>query len=463
MPAVTNLTYLILLIVVLAIATIILLVLRSRKQIAAQQAEAVREKEAIDQARGIPLPPKAVSLRTDASTGDTRTRDGRIMLVLVGTFGENIARYLLTMLARAGLDRAIGSVLLLEFDDGRREQFRQSVPAAFVNKVVFVSGKSGGFGDESQEDVRHGIMRWGPEVLDAVQRVVTLHMRGNEGQEPAIVLTMLGIGGGHSEPGAEVVRQLSHQLPDTRIYGFSVLPVHDKIRSRADEVLRTYEEAGVRGWVIADNLQDSLQNDFGMIAVIAAFISAPRDADAAVEINNALLLILNEAPGHIATLTTYAQSIPGYRFERHPKLPDEFFVYENSVRNKIVTGLDHVRTMPDSLGYPPPVTLPENTSVFDLIVAPIVRDDFKRVEDKVIQGITLSGGTKRNYQLQFASVAMQINPDEPECPLSVIQIRPLADAPQRMKELAAPQPYQYRALPNGTAATELVERGQADD
>ena len=448
--------------VLAAVAAVAVLIYRSRKQIHLRQAAAEREREAIDRARAIPLPAKAVPLRTDASSGDPGSRDGRIMLVLVGTFGESIARFLLAMLARAGLDRAIGSVLLLEFDDGRREQFRQSAPVAFRDKIVFVSGMPGGFGNRSGEDARRVIVRWGPEVLEAVRRVIAVHMLRNEGQEPSIILTLLGLGGGHSEAGAELVRQLSLQLPDARNYGWCALPVHDKLRSRTHQVLASYQEAGVRGWIAADNLQDSVQNDFGMIASIACFISAPRDADAAVEINNALLLVLDEAPGHIATLTTYARSIPAYRMQRHEKLPNEFYVFEDSVRNTVLNGLDLVRTMPDSLGYQVPEALPANTSVFDLVIAPIVRHDFKRVEDKVVQGLELGGGQKRNYQLQFASVAMQIDPEAPECPIAVIQVRPLVEAPARIQELAAPQPYQYRSLPNGSKSAEHIERKPSD-
>lgn len=134
------------------------------------------------------------------NTGDApvvRDRSGRIQLVLTGTFARSMGLRLLRLLDLCGLDGAIGSILLLEADERRRLVFLESVPAVFLDRIEAPSfpAAAGGWSNAGPQEVMEHIDIWGPVVIGGAQRAGERHQRVNRGNEAAIVLVFVSLGG----------------------------------------------------------------------------------------------------------------------------------------------------------------------------------------------------------------------------------------------------------------------------
>jgi hypothetical protein len=380
-----------------------------------------------EQARAATAPPGTVSIsmRGTHPAGD---RSGRIMLLLCGTFAENTGDDLLTLLEGSGLEGAIGSVLLIEADQRRRQRFLESVPATFRGRIVAVEfpGLAGGFGNRTPQAVLAQIGRWGPAVMDGATEACERHQRLQRGEEAALVLAFISQGGG-AIAGTLAVKAIAKQFRMAKFFGFTALPVDDELRRRAEYVLDEYRTVGVHGFVGSDNLGDEVAHDFGMVGTIAGFAAAAEYEDAAVELNNALQLLFGAAPGGLVSYSTYLRTIPGYPVEpRDPAVPARYFVYRNSLLSAIHSGLEEVQGREyhalGGHGLDGRVPL---TSRFDLVLAAVVPEDLRRDEDTVVLGQELRGVDKRNYHLLFAPIATRIDSQRPLCPVAVISLRAL--------------------------------------
>lgn len=426
---------------------------RTRRQRAMDEA-ANHAAALLDAARATPLPEGSAEVRASLRAGRRRVSDGRIMLLLVGTFGENLGQNLLRLLAQCDLAQAIGSVLVLELDTRRREHFLAGVPDIFGPRieVVSFSGLSGGGGNDP-DVVRSQIAGWGPAVVHGAQRVVERHLATQRGEEPALILVVLGQGG-QTPTGLIALDQLRQLLPRAKSYGLTALPVDDLLRQRVSGTLADYRAAGVEGFIVADNLQDELRNDFGMIAAMTAFVDASEHSDAAVEANNGLYLLFKEAPGKLVSYSTALRMIPGYCFQPHPSLPPRYYIYKQTLDAAILTGLDQVdRADHHALGQASNGSVPL-TSRFDLVLAAVVPEALQAHADYIQLGQQMKGIDKRNYHFLAGSIATEIDPDAPRCPVAVVALRALPDGDATLASLTVPSgTVQLTATTTATSAT----------
>lgn len=400
-------------------------------------------------ARNATLPAGSIHVAHQARLA--RDRSGRIMVMLVGTMAEHVGGHLLIVLDQCGLAGAIGSVLLLEGDIRRRQQFLDAVPPSFRSKVVTPDFGSGGFANASPEEVLARITAWGPPVLAGCTEVCDVHQRLNQGNEPALGLTFIS-GGGSAITGTTAVAEIGRTFPAMKFYGFSALPVDDLLRARTPHILHHYREAGVHGFVLSDNLGDVVRNDFGMVAGIVGLTAAAVYADAAVETNNALRLLFPETPGGIVAYRTWLRPVPAFLLEpRHPSVPDRSFVSQKAVIAAIQAGLSEVNANPrfDSLPGASQDSVVPHTSQFDLVLAAVSPDDLKTIEDTINLGTQLQRLDQRNHHLMFAPIVSPLDASRPRCPITVLSLRAVANPAATLNALTAPA---VPALPSGSAA-----------
>lgn len=436
----------------LGTAFVLLLVFAYRRYRADQA-----RKTALTLAMDLPLPEGALSIGVPSTGPVSVDRSGRIMLVLSGTFAENLGSNLLALLARCGLDRSIGSVLLIELDVRRRDHFMAGVPACYHDRIVTASfaGLAGGLANRPPEEVAALIDRWGGPVIAGAERVCEVHQRFNRGEEPALILTFISQGG-QAILGTRALTVITRAFPLAQAFGFTALPTDDILRERVMDVLDSYRAVGVRGFVVADNLVDELRNDFGMIGAIVGFASAAENADAAVEQNNAWYRLYANAPGNLVSFSTYARNLPGFLFQPHPDMPPRFFVYKDSVVSAFLTGLEEVRHRGAAIAGANLSAMVPKTTSFDLVLAAVVPEDLKQDEDAIILARQLKEEDLRNRQLVVASIATEIDPERPLCPVAVVSLRALADGPALLRQItttALPDTWQ---IPLPVATTEAV-------
>lgn len=453
----------------IAIATLVVLVL----------VRSIRHHRALKAAHAAVLPDGTVEITTETHTSLSLTithgtsasatsapalathhdTSGRIMLVLCGTFAEHLGDDLLSLLHRCGLHEAIGSVLLIELDSRRRNRFLASVPAVYHDRLetVSFSGLSGGLGNEEPDVVLRHIDSWGPPVVRGAQAVCRLHRRVNRGGEPALVLSFISQGG-QAMIGPEALKHISRQFRLAKHYGFTALPVDDLLRVRTPRVLDAYRAQGVKGFVVSDNLTDSVINDFGMMASIVGFIAASENADSPTEQNNAWHRLFAEAPGHVVTFGTHANHIPGFVFQPHPDLRPRYFVYRDSVQSVIRAGLDEV-TRPEAsalhgIGQGEHVPM---TSRFDIVLAAIVPHHLKEDEDDILLGLELKAVDRRNRHHIFAPISTVIDAHDPLCPVAVVSLYAVPDGHAVITALTNAGGHATHLLPVGPAESIVID------
>ncbi len=423
-------------IVVPVVAAIVAMLLVGWGREKRTRASREKERESYQLALNAALPNGTLEISTGGLS--KKLRDGRIMLVLNGTFAARQGENILSLLYRSGLEAAVGSVLLIEGDSRSRAQFLATVPAIFASRIVAVDFPSlaGGFGNATPHQVESLIADWGPELLRATNSVAELHeQRQHDG--PALILNFVGLGGG-AITGTLTVEELRRRYRLASFYGFSALPVDDRLRTWAPYVFRKYRSVGVRGFVLADNLGDEVLNDFGMDGAVVGFTVAALYADAGVEANNAFTLLFARAPGGIVSFHTYAKTIPGEQLlPTHPSVPPRYYVFSKNLRSSITAALAEVnRSHNHALrGKGLDGQVPQ-TSQFDIVLAAV--HDLKTIEDDIVLGQRLKKVEKRNRHLVFAPIATPIDPNLIRCPVAVVSLRAVQNPSAILAQLTRP-------------------------
>ncbi len=400
-----------------------------------------RDKLLLVSARNARLPEGAVDIWTPATYKLRGDRSGRIMLVLVGTFAARKGLNVLTLLNRSGLEGAIGSIWLIEADKYRRDEFLASMPAVFSDRLVVTDfpALSAGFGNATPHEVEQLIESWGPDLLRGGDRVCEVH-EARQHDEAGLVLMLVSLGGSAITAAwaAESIRRRHRQAG---CYGFAAMPVDDRTRNWAPYVIKRCVKAGVRGFVLSDNLGDEVANDHGMEQGIVGFISGALFADAGVESNNAWKLLFERAPGGVVSYHTETRGIPGQRLQpSHPEVPPRYYVFNRNLRISVNSALAEVhRDAHHALqgkGLPGNVS---GTSQFVIVLTAVSPSDLKAVEDDIVLGQRLKGIDKRNHHLIFAPLATVVNPTSIRCPVTVVSLQALRNPATLVTDLAKPK------------------------
>lgn len=417
-----------------------------REQVAAE-AEARRQAE-IERAWSAALPEGAVEIRAGGiAAGRDHILEGKLMLVFAGSFAASLGLRLLCLLDQCGLERSVGSILLIELDAWRRQDFLNRLPSVYADRVVvaFCAALPGGGKNLPIPEIDKLRRYWQPEIIEKAQAVCDRHQRRSQrSNEAAQVLPFISLGT-TGYMGATAVAEIMRTFRAAQCVGFTAYPHHDRLRGRARAILSAYTKAGCHGYISADNLPDEraperdlLVNDMGMVAIVVGLIAASRKADAVTESNNAFTLVLPEERGGIASYRSYLTSLPAHRHQPHPEVEPRFYVYGDATVSACLRALDEVeeagrKAVGADYGH-------TRTSRFDLLLLPLEADSLTWVDDKTRHALQVTEPLPGNYDLFFAGVAAEIDPDLPTCSIVAVSVEALTDPDRHLDEVAEPLP-----------------------
>lgn len=414
---------------------------RTQASLAARQA---REAE-IELARHLPLPERAEELQPNAAAWSTTPMVGKIMLVLSGTFAAKLGLRLLRMMAQCDVDQAIGSILLIELDEWRRQDFMAHLPPVYADRLVVASCATLGAGGANQplEAIDRLKRYWKPEILRCVHDVCDLHQRRDPRcHEAAQIIPFISLGS-TGYIGATAIEHIKRRFQNAQCIGFTAYPHHDRLRGRTPQVLAAYTAAGCHGFIAADNLPDEtaperdfLINDMGMMAIIVGLIAGTRNADAVTETNNTFTLVLPEEPGGIASFRTYMTTLPAYTFQPHPALDPRYYVIRDATVAACLNALEEVskdnrKAVGADFGH-------ERTSRFDILLIPLEPRSLVRVHDDLRTALQTVEPLPPNYDLFMSGTRSPIDPERPTCPILVVSLEALTDPKSHLQAIAQP-------------------------
>ncbi len=227
---------------------------------------------------------------------------GTMMVVGIGTYGAKALMRLLLLLEQSGRERLVGAILFIEHDAQSRQEFEQSLPAVFQQRVVYGSSTAFfGFGNRPGDWVMERIRVWGPEIAGATDEAIERYRRRPENKQtdPSLVLMYVSPGG-HFPVGLPVVERLRERFNGSRIIACTVLPEFTDLRERYPAMKKAYEHRGVEGWMVIDNMgKDYVSADAVQADLIAGLAAASNRADLTAHLNNVFYQALPKEPGGI--------------------------------------------------------------------------------------------------------------------------------------------------------------------
>jgi len=411
------------------------------------------------------LPEGAAAISTDALSREIRKElIGGCMAMCTGTYGLNQLGRLLVVLDQCGLERLVGSVLVIENDAQLRHQFHQDIPAVFHDRIVYgySDAWSPGMSNWPIQQIMAHIDKWGPPIVKATAEVIDLHLRRNGARAPSNILAFISQGG-QAPLGLPVIEKLYERFEETLVIGLTALPRHERLRQRFAQLKGKYEAAGVFGWVLQDNLgPDPVTSDYGMVALIVGLADAALHADQAVQPNNAFSLTFTEERGAVLVYQVAHSTVVGYKHAPNHSRQPRYYVFKQPVVEQVLHGLRKIEESRGLWSAELPVGEP-GTSIFDVVLVSLYPDDLREVQDEVNAGrrllekeVRAQNGDRAvrlgrpNYEAPFASIATVIDPEKPVCPVIVIRMAAVRDGAKIVDEIVkVPQARMLLALPSG--------------
>jgi hypothetical protein len=407
------------------------------------------------------LPPGGAGLATGAPSWVRRTQDGaarsegRLTLVLVGTYGVNQGRRLLDHFARAGCAEDVGAVVVLELDERPRTQFladlRRLAPVLVPRTVVCPSTLlPGGLQNAPVEAAEGPALRqyWQPAVSETLDEACR-RIRGTEhrvhdarsgsapqqGYDPAVVL-ILASPGGHAAVGVYAGRRLRREFPEAGVYAVTVLPADEQLRAAVPAGLERYRAADVARWfLVSDNRRAQLANDYAAAAVPAGLWAAPFLADAQDEPWNVLVRLAPQGGGAVLVPRVWGGTLP---VRRTPSRRPRYFTFEDAAVRAVLRGVDAVEAE-DARALLLPAPAPR-ASRYVLVTLPLEPAALLRVKDRVEEALRMSGwfAEDGNRHLLWAPTSERLTADAADVPVSVVAIEAAVDGLEGLRALVEP-------------------------
>jgi len=435
--------------IVLALMAILVLGWRAEmKRRRAKWAEIERQRR-----RSQPLPAGTTWVRTTPLQAEIqRELVGMILLVAIGDYGTNMVARLLILLARCGLDRLIGGILVSNNDSLSRLQFHNRIPEIFHDRVVyaFTENFSSGFGNRSIPWVLDRVGQWGGPIVDAVAEVIDKHLRLTGNLAPGIIMPFVSLGG-HSVTGVLPVELLHQRFAESLCVAFTALPPHRWLRKNYELLKGEYEKRGVFGWLLSDNLgKEPVTADYGAVALVTALCDAVLHADMRTRIDNVMTLALSKLPGSILVYEVVQGSVIA---EPWPDKDDPvgYYVVKQPVAIEVNKLLRRLEDGQGVLSADLP-TGEKGTSVMDIVMAPLLPPDLLWLKDEEFRmdklheqyGKLSSNGAanghtrligKPDRDRQFASYATVIDSAKPLCSMIGVRLSAVRDGANIVAEI----------------------------
>lgn len=435
--------------IVLAILAILVLGWRSEmKRRRKKWAEIERQRR-----RSLPLPPGTTWVRTTPLQAEIqRELVGMILLVAIGDYGTNMLIRLLKLLARCGLDRLVGGILISNNDSSSRIQFHSRIPEVYHDRVVyaFTENFSSGFGNRSIQWVLDHVDQWGGPIVDGVAEVIDKHLRLTGNLAPGIILPFVSLGG-HAVTGLLAVELLHKRFEESLCAAFTALPTHRWLRKNYELLKTEYEKRGVFGWILSDNLGDEpVTADYGAVTLITALCDAALHADMRTRIDNVLTLTFTKYPGSILVYEVVQGSVIA---EPWPDKDDPvgYYVVKQPLAIEVNKLLRRLAGGQGVMSAELPIG-EKGTSVFDIVMAPLLPSDLLWLKDEEFRMLKLreqygtlssngsaSGHTRLigvpDRDRQFASYATVIDPKKPLCGMIGVRLSAVRDGEDIVAEI----------------------------
>lgn len=380
---------------------------------------------------------------------------GAFMLVAIGTFGVNQVQRLLNLLHLCHLERLVGSVLVIENDAQLREQFRHRVPVVYQDRIVlgYSEAYAGGMANRSPAAVMQHVRIWGQPIVKAAVEAADRQRRGvpgRPGRAPGNIFAFVSLGG-QAAVGLPAMHVLHEQFAEVMTLGFTALPDHKRLRDHYGLLKEAYEQRGVHGWVLADNLgPDPTTADYGMIATVVALADAALHADQATQPNNTFSLALGEERGGVLVYQLVADHIVAHPHPVGSPAAPGYYVSKRLVVEAMIKGLERIEAGQGLWSAELPVGA-AGVSTFDIVMAAVNHDDLLDIRDEVAASMEMnpagySGppngahqGTapkrRANYGRSFASIVTVADPQKPLCPVVVLRLAAVQREAELMSEI----------------------------
>ncbi len=367
------------------------------------------------------------------------------MHVAVGSPGVNCADAALALTAQNQLDDHVGAVLVIENDVTHRRRFEERLPAVYDDRIhlAAVEDYGGGFANQDAAAVLDTIEEWGPAVQRATLAAIDTQLRRAGSRPPAVCFVHLSLGG-QAMLGLPAVKLIHQRFGrGTLILATIPLPRHEHLRNRFPELKVRYEAAGVTGWIVSDNLSESVTTtDYGLVALPVGLTDAARHAEQVTAPNNTFALALAETPGSVLVYEVVSSYVVSQPWPPPPVPPATFYV----LKNPLVVQIERVLAdLADGRGlWSANLPLYERgTSTFDIVLANISHTNLLTIADEVRAGLSLrtTYATSKgkpdphrpprygdpNYDLAFASLAAPVSPARPVCPVIGVRLASVRD------------------------------------
>jgi hypothetical protein len=375
---------------------------------------------------------------------------GSLMLIGTGTYGMNMLVRVLVLLYLCGLDRLVGSILLIEHDTDLRNRFRNRIPTIFHDRIVygFSPTWSGGFANKSVTYVRERIENWGGPLRQAADQVADLHQRRTRGVPGQIIFFWSE--GGQAPVALPVLEFLRKKFSEVQIVGMTSLPKEERNRQKFVELKPDYDRY-VDGWVVSDRTVPGWETaDYCMATLIVAPADAQLRDDVTTQFKNMLSLAFTEERGSVLALQFVHEVLPAFEWIVEGELLGYFIdkyrvveVVQNALREiEQGNGMNSVRV---AMGEP-------GTSVYDIVMCPLgyderhLRDDMQGLSDAINEGyeLRLTNPQARlpgmfyglvNHELKFGSVAEAMQQNHPIFRVVAMRLAAIKDGHKIAEEL----------------------------
>ncbi|HEX8597034.1 MAG TPA: hypothetical protein VF952_00775 [Chloroflexia bacterium] len=365
------------------------------------------------------------------------TGSGEIAMLAVGTLGaRELARVLRSMM-HAGVGDRVGSILVVEFDEVERQMCVRAIPEPFLDRVIECGCAllPGGINGEPIERALQSQPLWGSNVAAATAHWLSQLQRESK---PGLLLTFLSPGG-MAATGLPVLQAFNKRYPRNPIYAVTILDHKQVVRQRFPTFRRYYTQSGlIRGMIVLDNRRQSERHDVGIAALCAGLTNSAWVGKLPLQPQNALgYTFPSENPGGLATISTWAETLPVYHLPAWGPLPELWYTTADLVKEKIIRATQELLENLELQSLPLPAAKNERLrSIY--VIAPIIPDpDLRDIAQWAEQALEKwIAENAPGVLVHFASVSLPLNAVSQEIPLIVVALQPVEDDGTQIDQLA---------------------------
>jgi hypothetical protein len=308
---------------------------------------------------------------------------------------------------------------------------------------------------------------WGKQAQEFVAQLVEHHQQRTKG-DPSEILLFLSMGG-HAYPGVYIAQELSARLPGKPIFAIVNLPTDENQREAFLTLKARYEAAGVKSFLVGDQMekkhvtQDSVIGD-----LFAGFSAASLFSDLSSSFNNVATGLGNTIQFSYIFSQVVARPVSVAKNTR-----PEYIAFREEVASEVRRLVALVETSQCAVSVRGVIN-PKRHQTYDLVLLALHPDDVRKIRDDVEGTREIEDEAhakverphlhdKGNYKAVFAPWVQPVDPDHPRCQIAVIRLRSMRDEAGDLEELVK-LPYKRAAAKRTVPATNgVVQSAVLDD